>query len=289
MRPGYFVGRALSGMRSAPFVHGVAALTIAVALTLGACAVAVGLQARELLAHWGLRAEITLYLDLAVPDDEGVRLAALAAERSGGDARFVTPAAALERLALSLGEDGEVLRALPGNPLPPSIDVVPAGAPSAAEVAALAAGLSGLPGVVEVDYGRTWIDRVTALARAVRVVGLIVLPLVLLGAAVLAGSVVRLAVYARRDEIEILKLVGATDAFVRTPFLIEGTLAGLAGGALAAAALLGIARRVGPELAALAGGIPVASPVHLAAVVAAGAVLGLVASAFSVGRHLGST
>ena len=288
----YFVGKALGGMRAAPFVHLVTALTIGVALTLATVTGVVAAPAGALLEAWGLRAELTLYLAPGTDAAAGAAVAAEAAEAAEGDARFVPPEEALARLRVALGEGGSLLDDLPANPLPPSVEVRPGKARTAREVAALATKLSELAGVDEVDYGGEWIDRVAGLSRAARLLGLVLVPLIVLGAAVLAGSVIRLGVYARREEIEIMKLVGATDAFVRAPFLVEGFLAGALGGGLAAAALLWLAHRIGPELAAALplppelGPSALATGTNLALVALAGALLGLASSALSVGRHL---
>ena len=197
----YFVRKALGGMRAAPFVHGVAALTIAVALVLSGVVGALAMQARALLSEWGLRAEITVYLRPDVRPAEAEYLARQAAEITSGSASYVTPDQALERLARALGPDGEGLQLLPRNPLPASVEGIPAVGTTADEVKLLALALEKLPGVLEVDYGGAWIDRITGLSRAAGVVGITLLPLILLGAAVLAGSVVRLAIHARAPEI----------------------------------------------------------------------------------------
>ncbi|WP_373045008.1 cell division protein FtsX [Vulgatibacter sp.] len=288
----YFVKKALGGMRAAPFVHAVAALTIAVALLLAGVVGALALQARSLLDEWGLRAEITVYLAPRVQPADAEYLAKQAAEITSGTARYVTAQEAMARLAEALGEEGEALRELPENPLPPSVEVVPAVGTTAEQVEVLARALRKLDGVIEVDYGRAWIERITGLSRAAGVIGLTLLPLILLGAAVLAASVVRLAIHARASEIDIQRLVGATNAFVRAPFLVEGALAGLAGGLLGAAGLFAVASYVGPTLQAAVPLPPELQPVALAGplpllvVVGAGVLLGFVASAISVGRHL---
>ena len=288
----YFAGKALGGMRAAPFVHAVAALTIGVALLLSGVVTGLSLQARALLHAWGLRAELTAYLAPGVEPAAAERLARQAGAIAGGSARYVSADAALAELAQALGEEAAALASLPENPLPASVQVGPAASASAAEVEVLARALAKLPGVVEVDYGRDWIERITGLSRAAAAVGLTIVPLVLLGAAVLAASVVRLAIHARSQEIEIQRLVGATDAFVRAPFVLEGALAGLAGGLFGAGGLFLVARRLGP---AIEGALPLppelapgalAGPLPLLAVVGAGALLGFVASAISVGRHL---
>jgi len=292
VKPLYFLGKALRSIRNAPFLHGVAALTIAVALVLAGTTAATALQARALLSSWGLRAELTLYLQPDVSEQSAARLSREAAAAAGGQARYVSADEALARLADALGKEGAQLLELAENPLPSSIEVVPRASATADELQALARRLAGLEGVAEVDHGAAWVDRIAGLSRAASALGFTLLPLLLLGATVLAASVIRLAIHARRDEIEILRLVGATDAFVRIPFLVEGTIAGLLGGATAAGALFLLARWLGPilesslplpgELSPLA----LAQPLNLLGVAAAGALLGLLSSAFSVGRHL---
>jgi cell division transport system permease protein len=101
--------------------------------------------------------------------------------------------------------------------------------------------------VTDVDYGREWLDRIEALARGVRTFGAGALLAVLAAALLVVANTIRLAVYARRDEIEIMKLVGATDRYVRAPFLLEGALQGLFGSALALGAIFSIQRWLLPR------------------------------------------
>lgn len=292
IRPWLFVRKAAGGMRNAPFAHLVSALTIGVALVLSGAVGMVALQARSLLDSWGVRAELTMYLAPEVGPEQGELLSRLAAGIAAGTARYVSPAQALQALATGLGEEGEVLAELKDNPLPPSIEVVPGGSHSIEDIRLLATKLEKFSGVVEVDSGSEWMDRVVGLRRAADVIGLTVLPVLLLGAGVLAGSVVRLSIHARAREIEVMRIVGATNSFVRAPFVCEGLLSGLAGGLCGAGGLWILAHRLAP---ALAGTLPLAvemspqalaSPLHLSIVVVAGTCLGGIASLLSVGRHL---
>lgn len=286
----HVVGRALGGLRAAPFVHTVAALTVAVALVLAGLAIGGGLAARALLDAWGVGSELTVYLADGMSGADGEALRSRVEARAGAPAALVSPDMAFERLRIALGEDAAILDGLPSNPIPASIEVRPANSDPAA-LQALAAELRELSGVAEVDRGQVLDARLAAVGDGVRTLGAALLLVILLGAAALAGSAVRLGVWARREEIEILRLVGATPGFVRAPFLVEGLFAGLAGGVVAAVGLWGLATRAAPHAAALPlpahlAPLALASPAHLAYVVAAGAMLGLLASAVSVSRHL---
>jgi cell division transport system permease protein len=143
-----------------------------------------------------------------------------------------------------------------------------------------------------VDFGSAWLERLELFLRRARSAGLFLFAVLSLATAVLVANTLRLAVYARRDEIEIMKLVGATDAFVSTPFLIEGIVQGVLGAALAVAALLATQAALLPRLRAavvLAGRITRADLLPtplLLGLLAGGAALGLAASALSRGRFL---
>ena len=151
--------------------------------------------------------------------------------------------------------------------------------------------LGTLPGVSEVDYGREWLDKLEALARGLRVFGAGALFTVLGAALLVVANTIRLAVYARRDEIEIMKLVGATDGYVRAPFLMEGALQGVLGAGVGVGAVLAAQHLLLPHasqaFAAAAGvGAPHLVPAHAAALLAAGALVGFVGSWIAVARFL---
>jgi cell division transport system permease protein len=286
------VRRAAVNLWRAPLPSLVSVLTIGLALFLGASFAVGVLSARKLLQGWGAEPSITLYLDRAVTDEEAKALAdRIVAAEHAQSVRYVDQAQAMQRLKTELGDLGGALDGLPENPLPPSLEVVPDGSPGPAEVRALAGRLGQMSHVVDVDYGREWLDRIEALGRAMRNFGSGALALVLAAALLVVANTIRLAVYARRDEIEIMKLVGATNAYVRTPFLLEGVLQGLAGAILAVLGLEIVQRVVIPQAAAAFSFAAGAAAPHLLAahfgiLLGAGAVVGLLGSYLAVARFL---
>src|SRR3954454_20016539 len=189
----------------------------------------------------------------------------------------------MQRLKKELGDLGAARDGLPENPLPPSLEVVPAGSPGPAEVRGLAGRLGQMSHVVDVDYGREWLDRIEALGRAMRNFGSGALALVLAAALLVVANTIRLAVYARRDEIEIMKLVGATNRYVRAPFLIEGALQGVLGAALAVGGIVAVQHWLLPRASqafAFAAGVSAMHllPLHAAALLGAGALVGFFGS-----------
>jgi cell division transport system permease protein len=284
--------RAAVNLWRAPLPSLVSVLTISLALFLGVSFVLGVLAARALLTSWGAQASVTLYLDKQTTDAQARALAdKVSAASKDVEVRYVDRALALQRLRGELGDMAPALDGLSQNPLPPSLEITPRVVLPPAEVRMLAAQLGQLPGVTEVDYGREWLDKLEALARGLRVFGAGALFAVLGAALLVVANTIRLAVYARRDEIEIMKLVGATDGYVRAPFLMEGALQGLLGAALALGAVLAVQHWMlsgAAQAFAFAAGIraPTLSPAHDAALLGIGTVVGLFGSWLAVARFL---
>lgn len=287
----YLTRSALSDMRRSPFVHAVAVVTIALALFLAGLFTAVLANLTHVLKEWGADVQLSVYLEDGA--SEAALVAAVSRELDGAPATLVTKREALARLRASLGELAGALDGLSEDPLPASVEARPPGSMRTAEVRAAAARIEALPGVEDVDYGRDWLDRLEALLGLLRAIGGALGGLVLVAAVLLVSSAIQLAVYARRDEIEIMKLVGATDWFVRTPLLIEGFLQGLFGAALAAGGLmlcnLALAGQASEVLAFATGvaEVRVLTAWSLGMLVLGGAAVGLVGSGLAVARFLG--
>lgn len=289
----YFSRTALNGIWRSPFVHIIAVASLALALVGYGLARMATTQLDKLLFALGGEVEMTVYLEGGTTPEKISDLQAALAQRTGGQTRLVSPAEALGRLAKELGDQGAALASLEQNPLPWSIEVTlppPAREPEALE--ALAGRVRGLPFVTQVDYGQEALERLTAIARALELGSLIAFILVFLTAVVVVSATLQLAIYARREDIEIQKLVGATDRFVRAPFLIEGLLQGVVAAALSCVALWAFAFFVGPRLAALFSFLAVGQastrlePRLLLELFALGAGMGLLGSIVAVRRFL---
>lgn len=248
----YFWRTAFRSMWRQPFVHVIAVATLTIALSsYGLARLAEG-QVEQLLAALGSEVEMTVYLADGVPEEKAQALRAALEQSTGGQARVVSPADALERLRQQLGPQGEALSAVEKNPLPWSIEVtVPPGARTPAALRALAERARGLELVTGVDWGEAAVDRLSAIARALRLGSLVVFAVVFLTAVVVVSATLQLVIYARREEIEIQKLVGGTDAFVRAPFLIEGILQGLLAAGLSLGLLAVLGETLGEQAAQL--------------------------------------
>ncbi len=234
----YFLRAALRGLRASSVTSAVCIATIAVALVPVGGLWIVTTNMERLLDQFGRDLRVTAFLAPGLPDEEARELAARAETVEGVAAvELVTREEALERFRTRLGESG-LLDALDENPLPASLEIELAPAHRTAEgMRRVVGSLDGLPGLEELIGGAAWIE---GYARALSLVrgGALGLGAVLGFATLLiVTNTIRLAVYARRDELDILALVGASRPFMGTPFLIEGAAQGALGGLIGLALL----------------------------------------------------
>ena len=156
-----------------------------------------------------------------------------------GGVTFISKEKALE---IMRKRNPELTQNLVSNPLPASFDVVPKRGEDT-EAIATALQKRSLVAVEEVRWGKGVARRILAIARAIQIVSLIIVIVLLAASTILIANTIRLSIFARRREIEVMKLVGATNWFVRGPFMLEGILTGLAG-SLAAVLLLFLGREI---------------------------------------------
>jgi len=239
----YFARTALGSMVRSPFVHVIAVASLALALVgYGLARLASG-QLDALTASLGGQVEFTVYLAADAPEAQVKELEAALAQRTGGAVKRVSPAEALGRLAQELGDQGKALEGMTDNPLPWSLEVaVPPAAREGGQLDALAQKVRGLPFVTGVDYGQEALERLSVISRALRLAGLVAFTLVFLTTVIIVSATLQLAIFSRREEIEIQKLVGGTDRFVRMPFLIEGAVQGLVAAGLSFGLVFGLVR-----------------------------------------------
>jgi cell division transport system permease protein len=288
-RPVEAFRRALTALVRSPYLALTGVATIFVAL-LAMGLVAAGLGSGERLLHaWAGEVRISVYL---APGADLERAgAAVAALAPGRVVESIPAAEGLRRLALGLGEEGKLLDGVGPDAIPDCVEVAVPGI-SLTEARVLSSRLRQVAEVADVDYGTAWLERLETFLRRARAAGLALLLGLGLATAVLVSNTLRLAVYARREEIEIMKLVGATDAFVAAPFLLEGMLQGGLAGGLASGSLLALQAALLPRLldalgplASIPGGAAVGWPLLLG-LVGGGAAIGLLASGLAILRFL---
>ncbi len=143
---------------------------------------------------------------------------------------FVSPDQALERFRQNFPELEDVLKNISSNPFPASFEATfERKAFLSEEALGLIEGIRALPGVEDVQFNRDWVKRMQSLSRLARAIGFFFGGILIFASFFIISNVIRLNVFARKSEIEILRLVGATNTFIRLPFLLEGLTLGVLG------------------------------------------------------------
>jgi len=214
-------------------------LTIALALFVLGGFLAVTANLERLGAEWSNAAELSVYLKDDITADQRRSLEALLAPSDLVAAHeYVSKPDALARFKQTFGDLAAAVDGVGGNPLPASLEVrLRPGPGVSSRVDELAGRVQQMAGVADVRYDRQWLTRVLSAINVIRGVGFVLGSVLTIAAALTVANVVRLALYARRDELDIMNLVGAPQAYVRGPFVMEGVLQGGIGALVALLAL----------------------------------------------------
>jgi cell division transport system permease protein len=198
-------------------------------------------------------------------------------------ANYVSEDDALSRARAELVELRDVMQELERNPLPASVEVkLKPGFRDTDHVSAVAERLRGFGFVDDVRFGRDWVEKLDRLRGLAAAVGIVVGVAFAVVAIIIIGTTIRMAVLQRSREIAIMRLVGATDGFIRRPFLLQGAIKGLLGGAVAIGLSFAAYALINRYLLQSA----FFTQEQAFAIVAFGALIGLLGSTISVGRHL---
>jgi cell division transport system permease protein len=279
---------ALLSFRRAPLLSVLSVTTIAFSLfTVGLFGL-VAVNLREALRGLEERVEIVAFVLRGTPAEAiAVATQDISAFPEVLDVNYVSEEEALERARAELVEFRDAYRDLQVNPLPASIEVrMKEGSRDAASVERVAQRLKGFGFIDDVRYGREWVQKLDYLRNVTGLVGLVIGLAFAAVAVVIIGVTIRLTILQRAREISIMRLVGATNWFIRGPFLLEGALKGLLGGLLSVvlcyAGYILFRDKSGGTLS----GLLFFGPEQMVLIIVFGVLLGLGGSLVSVGRHL---
>lgn len=157
------------------------------------------------------------------------------------EAIFISSREALQRLKEQMPGNADLIDSLPANPLPDAFEIVidPAFS-TGTQLVGVAESISAIDTVDEVEYGRQWIQRFANVVYLFSIAGYIVAALFFLATAFIVANTIRLVLYSRREEMEIMRLVGATDEFIKTPYYLQGILQGGLGAGIGLGALYAV-------------------------------------------------
>jgi cell division transport system permease protein len=286
---GYFFQEALTSLWRSRLVNAVSIGTIAVSLfVLGAFLTVAG-NLGDVVERWTEKIQVIVYLEDGIEGRVRASLENRLAEDPAVESiDSVSREEALERFRALFRDLSSLPDDLGENPFPASLEVnLRPRHQSPAEVERLAEEFAEVPGVQEIQYDLLWIERLATGVRLLRGVGAFLGGILVLAGIFTISNVIRLTVYAREDELDIMRLVGATPAYVKGPFVVEGMIQGGLGGLVAAGLLWLALRWLASDLSSseMLGRAAFVLPSPIAAaLVVGGMVVGVVGSLVSLRR-----
>lgn len=293
-RFGYYVARAFINIRQNALVNVLTVGTITLALLILSLFLLVFVNVEGLAQHWSEKVQVTAYFEkeLAPPELEAIKRGV---QTIPGTDRltYVSKQQAFSKFRERLKGQESLLEGVAPDVLPASLEIaLKRGHRETAAVEAYVARLKKVPGVTEVQYGEEWVKRFNAFMNFLRLLGAVLGGFIVAAVVFIVSNTIKLTIYARQDELEIMALVGATRFFIKAPFLIEGILQGAAGALLAIALLFGsyltFIQNAGNFLSFNPAdtGLSFLPAMHLAALFLGGILLGFLGSLTSLKRFI---
>ncbi|MGH7582331.1 MAG: cell division protein FtsX [Gemmatimonadales bacterium] len=282
------VREALVSFRRTGTLSALSVTTIAFALFVTGLFGLVAVNLHQALQQVAERVQVVAFLRHDTPSQTlSAAMSDIAAFPEVLNVQYVSEDDALKRAQRELTEFQSVYRDLETNPLPPSLEVsLKEGFRDARHAADIADRLRGYDFVEDVRYGQDWVQRLDSLRNIAGLVGLAIGVAFALVSIVITGVTIRITVLQRAREISIMRLVGATDWFIRGPFLLEGAIKGLLGGILAVLLCAGVLFAFRTQHMGLGVGLSFFGAGEVLLLIGFGVLLGFIGSLVSVGRHL---
>ncbi len=238
----YFTSRALTNIRQNVFVNVVTIGTITLALLIVSLFLLVFVNLENAADNWSERVQVTAYLDheLSASEQAAMRTT-ITAIPGTAKISYVSRDEALKRFRSRLRGQETLLEGVRAEVLPPSLEItLKRSSRETRDVEAYVARVKGIAGISEIQYGEEWVRRFNTFLNFLRLVGALLGGFLVVAVLFIVSNTIKLTIYARRDELEVMSLVGATRFFIKAPFLIEGIIQGGAGALIAVVLLLGL-------------------------------------------------
>lgn len=290
----YLFKHALRNILNNRLIHFICMGTISISMLLFGSFMLLALNLNNWVKAWGTSLSMSVYLEEGIDEQAKNRIESALIQLKGAELKgFISKEQAMMNLKEGLGEHAGLLSGLKKNPLPSSFEVVFKDM-NDYEIGpkTMKRTLEKMEGVDEVQYSKQWVERFEGIMYIIKVVGLIIGGFLCLAVLFIITNTIKLTIYSRRDEIEIHKLVGATDWFVKIPFLIEGAIQGIVSG-LCAFLILFLAYSIFSLKAVHLFGLPVLNIVflqeeHAIFIICLSLILGLMGGLIAIGRFFKS-
>ena len=293
-RSGYFFNRAWINIRQNVFVNVVTVGTIALALLIVSLFLLVFVNMESAAENWSERVQVTVYFDHDLtPPEQATFRNRIEALPGFSRISYVSRDEALKRFKDRLRGQETLLEGVRPEVLPTSLEItLKRSSRDTLSVEKFVTSLKRIPGISEVQYGEEWVRRFNLFLNFMRLLGALLGAFLVVAVIFIVSNTIKLTIYARRDELEVMSLVGATRFFIKAPYLVEGVIQGGAGAVLAIAALFGLYELFMYNADSFLTFNPVTSglsflpPEYLGALLLSGVVLGFVGSLTSLKRFI---
>lgn len=231
--------RAIQDILDNRFLNAVTIITIAISILIVSAFALFFVNANEIINSWKKGIKIMAYLKTEPPEIKLQELKRKIQRIEGiQDVRFISKNEAFEELKKQMRRQSSLFENLKENPLPDAFEIrLKASFQNQEKVEILATRLESFPQVDEVEYGQRWLGQFTNFFNLFRLAGYAMGSLFFMATLLIVANTIRLVLYSRQDEVEIMRLVGATDSFIKAPFYIQGLIQGAFGGIIGLVAL----------------------------------------------------
>ncbi|OGU14383.1 MAG: cell division protein [Geobacteraceae bacterium GWC2_53_11] len=293
-RAGFFLSRALTNIRQNVFVNVVTIGTITLALLIVSLFMLIFVNLESAAENWSERVQVTVYFDRELAGPEQVSFREKISALSGvSRVSYVNREEALKRFKSRLKGQETLLEGVRPEVLPTSFEIaLKRTHRDTVSVENFVKVLKRIPGITEVQYGEEWVRRFNSFLNFMRLLGALLGGFLVIAVIFIVSNTIKLTIYSRRDELEVMSLVGATRFFIKAPFLLEGLIQGTAGSVLSVTLLFGLYEAFLHNAGSFLTFNPTTSglnflPVeYIAGLLLAGALLGFIGSLTSLKRFI---
>lgn len=228
----YFFKSAFLNVLNNRLIHLISMGTITISMLLFGSFMLISMNLNNWVREWGESLSMSVYLEEGTDQDARKEIETAIKNIDGAEIKgFITKEQAMMNLKEGLGDQAGFLDGLVGLALPESFEIVfNEKGDNTIDPKVIKGSLEEMEGVDEVQYSQQWAERFQGMMNIFRITGIAIGGLLCMAVLFIISNTIKLTIYSRRDEIEIFKLMGATDWFVKIPFLIEGAAQGLLGG-----------------------------------------------------------
>jgi cell division transport system permease protein len=241
-RARFFLDRTITNIRQNVFVNVVTVGTITLALLIVSLFLLVFVNLESAVENWSERVQVTVYFDKELTGQEQSAFRTKITALSGvSRISYVSRDEALKRFKSRLRGQETLLEGVRSEILPTSFEIALKSAHRETDlVESFVSRLKQIPGITEVQYGEEWVRRFNSFLDFMRLLGALLGGFLVIAVIFIVSNTIKLTIYSRRDELEVMSLVGATRFFITAPFLLEGIIQGVAGSLLSLALLYGL-------------------------------------------------